>query len=293
MTRLKVLLANLPPLQVDLPQTLKKFTLFPKLPLELRNKVWYFVANTQRQIRVWEWVEYERDYFGLSHAVAGQLPIPAILHTCRHSREEGLRYYTNYLEGCSYSYINTEVDLFVFETPVAVPVDTWDSDYFEPDYGDPPPALDLHSLNITQQKLEDAKHIAILSYAGQDIIEDTLPCLSHWLRCPNLKEVILLADTMVISEKYPTCRRVWRWGEFERDADDTVGGELERRCTALQLFRDVLNNIHQQGSDFEFTVRVKWTDISIPRLSLTTGDSLCKVIWSRDGVVGGDEPFEE
>lgn len=55
-TRLQVLLANLPHLDLNLPNTLQTFTLFLNLPIELRDKIWGFVALHPRQVRLCEYI---------------------------------------------------------------------------------------------------------------------------------------------------------------------------------------------------------------------------------------------
>jgi hypothetical protein len=65
------------------PKTLTKFTLFPKVPAELRIKIWRFAHPGPRILRL----EYEER---ISHTVCRQTP-QEILHACRGSRVEHLK----------------------------------------------------------------------------------------------------------------------------------------------------------------------------------------------------------
>ena len=130
MTRLQGLLAQLPKLDIPLPYT--KFTLFPELPTELRNKIWKCAAMVSRDINL----EY-KDYYACSDH---QPVTPAILHTSSEARSEAKRYYTlcpvlcvplipgeNRLKGAQKSpsiwiWINFAVDRFVWSQPVIPPI---------------------------------------------------------------------------------------------------------------------------------------------------------------------------
>jgi len=59
------------------------FTLFPYLPLELRNKVWGLAACVSQDIILTHEKNPPRSYHR-----------PAIMHTSREARQEGSRYYT-------------------------------------------------------------------------------------------------------------------------------------------------------------------------------------------------------
>lgn len=54
MTRLQGLLKQLPGLQTEFPQTLTEFTVFPKLPPELRRKIWGIAAMEPRDIKIFK-----------------------------------------------------------------------------------------------------------------------------------------------------------------------------------------------------------------------------------------------
>jgi hypothetical protein len=85
---LKSLLVERP--QLEKPKKpLDQFTLFPKLPLELRNKIWQIAAFEPRAIDL----DCGSGRSGLS-ILRNQPKIPPILQATYESRQEGLRYYT-------------------------------------------------------------------------------------------------------------------------------------------------------------------------------------------------------
>jgi hypothetical protein len=120
-SRLKTLLIQLPRLLLPA-EPLKEFILFPKLPLEIQNKIWKVAASTPRVLEL----------FRQNYEVR-----PSILFTSREVRREGLRYYKTCIAkwphydgphkyGCFYLpeehqkrkvCINFEVDQFVVRAP--------------------------------------------------------------------------------------------------------------------------------------------------------------------------------
>ncbi|KAG4429606.1 hypothetical protein IFR05_014913 [Cadophora sp. M221] len=93
MTRLQALLSTLPP--ITLPprsEPLTEFTLFPKLPRELRNKIWEHTTQVSRKVKVFE-LDTASTENGWDSRVDGQMWIPGIMHACRESRYEGKRVY--------------------------------------------------------------------------------------------------------------------------------------------------------------------------------------------------------
>jgi hypothetical protein len=95
MSRLKQLLSSLPRLQVR-SLALNTFACFPRLPREIRNKIWAFAALEPRVIPLFI---MQRD---LEHRkVSSQAPHPAIVQVNKESREEGMRHYERVLEKCS------------------------------------------------------------------------------------------------------------------------------------------------------------------------------------------------
>ena len=85
-SRLLDLLEQLPKLVVNLP--LRTFTCFPKLPLELRNKIWAYYSFTPRTIKLCIATSQH------SRAITGGQRIPAVLRTSFESRNEALKHYT-------------------------------------------------------------------------------------------------------------------------------------------------------------------------------------------------------
>ncbi|KAF8855984.1 hypothetical protein BDZ45DRAFT_804489 [Acephala macrosclerotiorum] len=83
--------------QVD-PSRLETFHPFPKLPVELRLKVWKFVSFLPRIVDVWsknfsiKCYDYREAL--IPHYMFTRSPPPAILQICRESRNEALKHYT-------------------------------------------------------------------------------------------------------------------------------------------------------------------------------------------------------
>jgi 2EXR family len=108
---------------------LQEFTLFPELPRELRNRVWFFASSVSRDVSL---LERNRSLVGEPHPGS-----PALLSASRESREEAKRYYTlcrlsdsifiptisEYTEPAidgNTIWVNFDVDRFVFSgAPVA------------------------------------------------------------------------------------------------------------------------------------------------------------------------------
>jgi len=100
MSRLKTLLSKLPPLVIPAQGgiNLYEFTLFPKLPPEIRDMIWCVAALEPRRIKL---LVRGGNQAAISENldVAGQQRHPGILHACRESRAVGLKVY----EKCSVS----------------------------------------------------------------------------------------------------------------------------------------------------------------------------------------------
>jgi len=118
-TRLHDLLAQLPKLEISHP--LETFGLFPKLPVELRCRIWGYASFAPRKIIV-------GGRFSSSSILQNYgrwNTVPAILHANSEARNEALRYYTKSQEEITYTrrncdlvlarkciYANFEVDTF-------------------------------------------------------------------------------------------------------------------------------------------------------------------------------------
>ena len=74
---------------------------FPKLPFELRIKIWLFAVNKQRTITVQEdgiWTGYGDDFvFTIRQVKHNAHSVPAILHTSCEVRSAALRHYELYI----------------------------------------------------------------------------------------------------------------------------------------------------------------------------------------------------
>ncbi|KAH7311054.1 hypothetical protein BKA65DRAFT_558877 [Rhexocercosporidium sp. MPI-PUGE-AT-0058] len=93
MTRLQALLSTLPPITLSTrPTPLKEFSLFPKLPAELRNKVWKHATQVYRKVKIFELNTISTEK-GWDSRVEGQIWIPGIIHASRESRHEGCKVY--------------------------------------------------------------------------------------------------------------------------------------------------------------------------------------------------------
>ncbi|KAL5325436.1 hypothetical protein ACEPPN_006561 [Leptodophora sp. 'Broadleaf-Isolate-01'] len=120
--RLKHLLGQLSQLDLDRKSpTLKSFTLFPKLPLELRLMIWAIVANENQR---WVEISYQHgdlftpcaDLSGIERRSA-QYSVPTIFHVSHESRTEALRYYTPCYDQWTrgYVYINFNADSLIID----------------------------------------------------------------------------------------------------------------------------------------------------------------------------------
>jgi hypothetical protein len=124
-TRLTALLSQLPKLTIPLPlQPLETFTLFPRLPIDIRVKLWKLMSTQPRKIKLF--FDVPSGSRAESRTIEGQSKIPVVLQINRESREEGLRFYTQCKESVgvrlgrhwvNYIYINFEVDHFSHAFP--------------------------------------------------------------------------------------------------------------------------------------------------------------------------------
>jgi hypothetical protein len=96
---------------------------FPKLPFELRIKIWLFAANKQRTITVQEdgiWTGYGDDFVLTIRQVKHNAhSVPAILHTSCEVRSAALRHYELYISPRFKNkgfYINFASDILVIQS---------------------------------------------------------------------------------------------------------------------------------------------------------------------------------
>jgi hypothetical protein len=94
---------------------LTEFTLFPELPLELRNKIWKYTLPGPRYI---EFVSmYEAGDYPVSYPHCKDKTPPVALHVCRESRTEALREYSELCGSCTDCppmYYSPKIDIFCF-----------------------------------------------------------------------------------------------------------------------------------------------------------------------------------
>ncbi|KAL5325323.1 hypothetical protein ACEPPN_006448 [Leptodophora sp. 'Broadleaf-Isolate-01'] len=95
MGRVKKLLATLPPLTIpESPVYLQEFTLFPKLPENLRHHIWSFVGSEPRYIKLIELDRrYPSSYQTWDSSVSGQHKNPGMVGACQESRKLASKYY--------------------------------------------------------------------------------------------------------------------------------------------------------------------------------------------------------
>jgi hypothetical protein len=75
------------------PEQKDRFTLFPKLPPELRTKIWDEVCLEPRIVGV-EVKDYHDSKWVSDYAFLPRTSAPAVLHACTEARKHGLKYYT-------------------------------------------------------------------------------------------------------------------------------------------------------------------------------------------------------
>jgi len=124
-TRFTALLSQLPKLTIPLPlQPLETFTLFPRLPIDIRVKIWKLMSTQPRKVKLF--FDISSASRAESRTIEGQSKIPVVLQINRESREEGLRFYTKCRESVeaklvghwvNHMYINFEVDHFSHAFP--------------------------------------------------------------------------------------------------------------------------------------------------------------------------------
>ena len=288
MARLKALLAALSPLQVDLPQALTKFTLFPKLSLELRSRVWYYVANTQRKVRIWQHVNEDdlvvdavlpSNYSGtnlpsfrnissilpakyflpLTHyqiVVEAQSHIPDLLTTCRESGTEGLRHYHKLEVGSLENFsmcINPAADLFIFEK---VP-----SGYntHEDDTQHSLTFLEGNDFNIDLLDLGIPQNYAIVADNEEVMVENTQKLIGLLERSQTEHLTFIFADHYAINdENHLFSSKHVPYNAFQGSGAEDVDG-----CLVQEKYRRLVDGIFEfyriyHEMDLDFNITIKW-----------------------------------
>jgi len=121
--RLAALLSKLSKLIMPTPyEPLETFTLFPKLPIEIRLNIWKLLCTHPRKVKLFYY--QIPDIYEKPRLIHGQSKHPAVLEVNHESRAEGLRFYTLCQElirdrtlnsWLNYVYINFENDRFSFD----------------------------------------------------------------------------------------------------------------------------------------------------------------------------------
>jgi hypothetical protein len=157
-SRTRVLPSSLPRLKIS-PFEGPKFTLFPQLPIELRNKIWRHATEFPQAINLYGIGRWE----GVKHSVSELYNIPPVLHASSESRAEALRHYQLLMHridtGCTfdtviskfvstwkdrYVYINFKVDHFAHSNIRRI--------FFTPDF-----FLPFQSCYLSQIRLLDVE----------------------------------------------------------------------------------------------------------------------------------------
>ncbi|PVH75701.1 hypothetical protein DL98DRAFT_316512 [Cadophora sp. DSE1049] len=89
---LRRMLANLSKLSVDGTQFFDTFTLFPRLQPELRQLIWAHACFQPRAVMLF--VATDPHDLIPNRTYPGQRKLPAVLETCKESRDEALKHYT-------------------------------------------------------------------------------------------------------------------------------------------------------------------------------------------------------
>lgn len=180
------------------PQALLDFTCFPKLPIELKCRIWGLVACHERDVDIT--IEKSKYQVGGRRGAASDSMFiyksssahPAILHTSQEARNEGLRYYTlsfgSKFEGGGNSrnlaevetapkiYVNFEVDRLWLHADSERNINSW-----------------THFFTFGVQR--------VVLYASSARM---LMPPEYWLHHP-LKEICLYSGNA------PPCFREWSW----------------------------------------------------------------------------------
>jgi hypothetical protein len=128
--RIDDLLSKLSSITIPIPvKPLESFTIFPRLPFEIRAKIWELLSTQSRKVKLF--FDIGAYIIEETRTIDGQSKIPAVLHIYRESRTEGLRFYTLCKEfvvtaaviehavnqWTNHLYINFDVDHFLFQHP--------------------------------------------------------------------------------------------------------------------------------------------------------------------------------
>ncbi|KAK0113468.1 hypothetical protein ONS96_014332 [Cadophora gregata f. sp. sojae] len=208
----------------DATTTTVKFALFPKLPAELRVRIWKLASNETRNVDIWvrniHVGIWNSPYAGTPtwspYALYSSTKAPSILHVCHESRVEGLKYYVLDF-GSTFKFKNYKTDKRFPNMRVTMPPQiyiNWDVDricIMRPE--------DFHASSRTH-KSPDNKRIAKFLDRCEKMELKYLAVNAAHRRMPNL-ELCYSDDGMVDSEEdddsRPPFAALIPWGGFLRE----------------------------------------------------------------------------
>ncbi|KAH8790337.1 hypothetical protein F5882DRAFT_517232 [Hyaloscypha sp. PMI_1271] len=218
-TRFTALLSQLPKLTIPLPlQPLETFTLFPRLPIDIRVEIWKLMSTQPRKVKLF--FDISSASRAESRTIEGQSKIPVVLQINRESREEGLRFYTKCRESVeaklvghwiNYIYINFEVDHFSHALP-------------------PGSAIGCN-FNFGQEVLKRVKFVDANLY-GMD--EDRVVQFEYFV----LAQFLILAESLV-DFRFAITSNDYQMLACPGVQLQTVGGQLVARIWVKELLEDM------------------------------------------------------
>jgi hypothetical protein len=203
--------------QIESPsQSVTTFTVFPKLPVELRFKIWKLALPGTRVVAIN--FDYE------SETITSSARIPAALHTCRESRLEALKVYKltfGYLMDPGKVYFNPFSDILLYTCMC-----------------DENTEFDDPTLIMKINGLESVQFIAGACGASCYCICDSMERTSDWHeRLPSLKDIFLADETYDSSRSYEDLRVAEMDGEMGDEFYLDDSNEIVGRALGIQVRR--------------------------------------------------------
>lgn len=229
----------------------RSFTCFPKLPIELRLKIWKDVCHLPRYVDIW--TGYHRVYKDRGEQILSAFTrhvtlcgVPAVLHTTRESRKEALEHYT--LAFGSNQTLHYGIQLSI---PPRIYVD-WKSDIICP-------MAVINSRSNWHADMLEIAGIAGVSQIALNLAEwgeddpDDLDDLNLAELCPSVKEIILYH----LDTPYPQMPLPLHKGHFEFNFEEfPVAGPPE----GLRARFD--NMVQRIKSDHETAIRTEFSHLT-------------------------------
>ncbi|PVH70507.1 hypothetical protein DL98DRAFT_597750 [Cadophora sp. DSE1049] len=240
MSRMKALLSALPSLETR-PPGATCFSQFPDLPRELRNRVWSDAAFEKRTVKLIYRSHAKLDPSLGFLTIQNQSRHPAILHTTKEAREEGLRYYERVLEtrrpwkatfGLSgigemteryqsnVVYVNFEVDDFLFSMPAPGSPAPWSRFSSE------------HSFNYRKEALERISRLTIETTAP--VRQELLNSVHYFAKLGKLTKMELIIKEWNLTESQESVGAVIHAVDLQKKFKLSVNQKL-RRWNATQI----------------------------------------------------------